>query len=364
MTPAAIRGLTVPSVENRPAPAANTLNGENRNMTTTRSTICLLALALAATAARAEIVVKNGEQIAFLGDSITAQGWSSPHGYVKLVVAGLESCGVNILPLPAGVGGNRSSDMLARLKRDVLDKKPNWVTISCGMNDVIHGEKGIPLDDYKKNMAAIVDQCQQAGIKTLILTTTLAGKWDSEASKKLGDYSAALRELARAKTCPVVDLYPVFQGTAKTSDALHGLTYDGVHMSPEGNILIAKTLLQALGCTEPQIATAYEKWLDIPNAGGFSARVDVVMNKRFFHVTCNATLREREQLLAAAKAAGRPTLMHWSKELLASLMKKKLKPTGPFNSLDEIFDQGKDKQVQEDLQREFEQAIRKIAAGK
>lgn len=321
-------------------------------------------LSMTATAAHADILVKSGEKVAFLGDSITAQGWANAHGYVRLAVAGLETSGVKIVPVPAGVGGHKSSDMLARLKRDVLDKKPGWVTVSCGMNDVIHGAKGVPLDQYKTNMAEIVGQCQAAGIKVILFTTTLAGKYDSPDSKKLGEYSDYLRELARQKNCVLVDMYSAFQEIAKTADTLHGLTGDGVHMTPEGNILMARTLLKALGCSQAEVAKAYDNWLDLPDAGNFSARVDVVLNKRYFHTTCTLTLREREKLLEAAKEAGKPTLMHWSKDLLASLMKKKIKPTGMYDSLDAIFDAGKEKEVQIELQKEFERAIREIVTKK
>ena len=131
-------------------------------------TVLLLVLLQTAMSASAAVVVKTGEKVAFLGDSITAQGWSSPHGYVRLVAAGLECNGVRIVPVPAGVGGHTSKDMLARLTRDVLDKKPHWVMISCGMNDVLR----LSLDEFTVNMGDIVGQCQAAGIKVAIFTTT------------------------------------------------------------------------------------------------------------------------------------------------------------------------------------------------
>ncbi len=324
----------------------------------------LAALLLAVLPARAEIMPRSGEKVAFLGDSITAQGWTNPHGYVRLVVAGLQANGVQIEPIPAGVGGNTSADLLARLKRDVLDKKPDRMLVSCGMNDVIHGAKGVPLDPFKSNMAALVEQGQQGGIQVLLLTTTLAGKWDSDASKKLGDYSAALRELAQAKRCQLVDVYPVFVEVAKTADTLHGLTGDGVHLTPEGNILMARTVLKTFGCSEAQVEKARQAWLDMPRAGDISARVDVVLNKQFFRTTCSLTLREREKLLAAAQAAQKPTLMHWSKDLLASLMKKKVQPAGAYDALDALFAPGVKEKVQAELQSEFDQSIRSIVDGR
>ncbi len=138
----------------------------------------------------AEIAVKSGDKIAFLGDSITQQGWSNPAGYVQLVIVGLAANGIQAEPIPAGIGGHKSDQMLARLDKDVLSKKPQWMTLSCGVNDVWHGPRGVPLDDamakngtyddkvasrgtYKKNITAIIDQTSAAGVKPILLTATV-----------------------------------------------------------------------------------------------------------------------------------------------------------------------------------------------
>ena len=105
-----------------------------------------------------EPLVKNGEKIAFLGDSITQGGQGSPLGYVRLAISGLAANGVKTEMIGAGISGHKSNDMLGRLQRDVIDKKPNWMTLSCGVNDVWHGANGVPLDKYKENITAIVDK--------------------------------------------------------------------------------------------------------------------------------------------------------------------------------------------------------------
>ena len=97
--------------------------------------------------AAAEILVKSGEKIVFMGDSITAEGWGKPAGYVRLVIAGLKANGVEAEALPAGISGHKSNQMLARLEKDVLSKKPQWMTLSCGVNDAWHGPNGVPLDE-------------------------------------------------------------------------------------------------------------------------------------------------------------------------------------------------------------------------
>ncbi|MDP7011638.1 MAG: sialate O-acetylesterase, partial [Verrucomicrobiota bacterium] len=52
-----------------------------------------------------KIAVKNGEKIAFLGDSITAAG-KRPGGYCQLVLAALKDQGIEAKPVFAGIGGH------------------------------------------------------------------------------------------------------------------------------------------------------------------------------------------------------------------------------------------------------------------
>ena len=77
-----------------------------------------------------EPLIKNGESIAFLGDSITAQGAAKPLGYVRLVVSGLDANGIKVNSVTPPVSAvHKSTNMLARLQRDVIAKKPTWMTL-------------------------------------------------------------------------------------------------------------------------------------------------------------------------------------------------------------------------------------------
>ena len=110
--------------------------------------------------------------------------------------------------------------MLERLDRDVLQKKPDWMTLSCGVNDVWHGEKGIPLDQYKANITAIVDRCQKAGVQVVLLTSTPIGEnLDNGNNAKLAAYNEFLRALAREKQCRLADLNADFQTVIKARTA-------------------------------------------------------------------------------------------------------------------------------------------------
>lgn len=229
-----------------------------------------------------DIPVKDGEKIAFLGDSIT-QGGMGATGYVTLVIQGLKANGVNATAIGAGISGHKSNDMLARLQRDVLDKKPDWMTLSCGVNDVWHGAKGVPLDEYKKNITQIVEKTQAAGIKVMILTATMITENPAEPNnQKLAAYNDFLRELAKEKKCLLGELNGAMQ---KDLDAREKagqkrgklLTSDGVHMNPFGNVMMATGVLRGFGLDDAQIAKANEVFLDIPNGG--SASVPLTMRQ-------------------------------------------------------------------------------------
>jgi lysophospholipase L1-like esterase len=232
--------------------------------------ISLLALRLP-TVRAADLAVTNGEKIAFLGDSITQQGYDTPAGYVRLVMSGLETSGVKAIAIPAGVSGQKSDQMLDRLDRDVLAKKPDWMTLSCGVNDVWHGAKGIALEPYKQNIEAIVVKAQAAGIKVVILTATMIGEDQSNANnQKLIAYNDFLRSLAKEKNCRLADAGAAMQNAVaaakKTPVTGNLFTVDGVHMNPDGNMLMASTVLKAFGLTDSQVEAAQAVWLDIPSA--------------------------------------------------------------------------------------------------
>jgi lysophospholipase L1-like esterase len=224
-----------------------------------------------------QILVKNGETIAFLGDSITASGAASPSGYVRLVASGLAAHGIEITVIPAGVSGNKSNQMLERLEKDVLSKKPNWMTLSCGVNDVWHGAKGVSLEDYKKNITAILDRCQEAGVKVVVLTATqIKLPLTSPENVKLADYNAFLREIAKARNLPLADLNAAMaaeQASLEKAGIHRVLTSDGVHMNLHGNLMMAKGVLGAFGLDDQQLATSQAKWNTLPDLYHTTARI-------------------------------------------------------------------------------------------
>ena len=238
-------------------------HGVPGTVATLMSALLLSMTVFTAPVEAARIPLKNGQKIGFMGDSITEAG-VEPQGYVTLVIRGLEANGVRVSSIPAGISGHKSNQMLERLDRDVLSKKPDWMTLSCGVNDVWHGANGIPLDAYKKNITEIVEKSQAAGVKVMILTSTMIGEdAPNSNNQKLAAYNDFLRALAKKKKCRLADLNADMQAAITKAGPDHKgnlLTSDGVHMNPEGNRMMASGVLKAFGLSTKQLKKAQDSW--------------------------------------------------------------------------------------------------------
>ena len=244
--------------------------------------------AMAIGTAPAEIAVKDGDAIAFLGDSITAQGVSKPTGYVNLVMKGLEVAGVKGVKLiPAGAGGNKSNDMLARVDKDCLKKRPRFMTVSCGVNDVWHGlvnsSRGVSLEAFRKNMAQIFDMAASAGVEVVVLTPTLIIHEDetTPANQKLKGYADWLAGEANRRHLRLADLNGdmrqlvkrLHEEAAASGKPTRRLTYDGVHMAFPGNCMMAWGVLRAFGVPESMRARIEAAWRTMPGAYEVSVKL-------------------------------------------------------------------------------------------
>jgi lysophospholipase L1-like esterase len=255
----------------------------------------------------AQIAFAPGDRVAFLGDSITEAGQGHAGGYVQLVASGLAANGVPIEVVGAGISGHKSNDMLARLERDVLRKKPQWMTLSCGVNDVWHGKNGVSLDDYKQNITTIVDQATAAGVQVVILTSTRIGEdAATPENQRLARYNEFLRSLAAAKQCRLADLDAEMQAALAAAKQAkpkprHGnyLTTDGVHMAFAGDEMMALGVLKGIGLDAAQLAKAKAAWLDVPDTNHVRAGLGLTQRQA-----------QRLEQVAAARKVDVDQLVH------------------------------------------------------
>lgn len=203
--------------------------------------------------------LKTGNQIVAIGDSITQAG-----GYLRDIDAVLTAHYAE-LKLPkvvnVGISGQKAEDLVARFDRDVIARKPAFVTISIGINDVWHRLAKPPdgqiLKAYIANVTKMVDQAQTAGIKVILISPTIIQEDpQSEGNKRLAMYVNAEKEIAKEKKCQFVDLHGMFLTVLKkkpASEKGNWLTSDGVHMQAKGDAIMAIGVLRALGVPDKTI---------------------------------------------------------------------------------------------------------------
>ena len=95
------------------------------------------------------------------GDSITKRGYYKP-------LADL----LGVRTINSGVAGHSSAQGLRRIKQDVLDHQPDVVVILFGTNDLrVDAPKVyVPVDQYRKNLKAMVEACAEIDARVVICT--------------------------------------------------------------------------------------------------------------------------------------------------------------------------------------------------
>jgi lysophospholipase L1-like esterase len=221
------------------------------------------ALVLAAPAAEpARVPLKKGDRIVFLGDSITQAG-VGPKGYVTLIKQQLQGkhkdLGIEIIG--AGISGNKVPDLQKRLEKDVLARKPSIVFIYIGINDVWHGQddpaKGTSKDKFEEGLKEILGKIKKAGARAILCTPTVIGEKNDGSNKndkKLDEYAAISRKVAKEQHVPLCDLRKVFIDYLKKHNPENKtqgiLTTDTVHLNEAGNKVVAHAMLHMLQAGE------------------------------------------------------------------------------------------------------------------
>jgi lysophospholipase L1-like esterase len=181
---------------------------------------------------------KMPRRIVFLGDSIT-----DGNTYPLLIRQALAEAG---RPVPvcinAGVAGDTAAGMRKRLERDVFPHRPTLVTLSAGINDVLHKVKP---EDYEKDVRAIAEQLHDRKVSLLILTTTVLGPKHAEADRALAKFNAVLHGVAKDYDCRVAEVNDAMQAARKAGTDL--LNDDQVHLTFAGYLVLTRAVLDGLG---------------------------------------------------------------------------------------------------------------------
>jgi len=209
--------------------------------------------------------IQAKSKLLFIGDSITDVGRARPvgerakgglgTGYVNLVDAmiGSKYPDRHIRTMNVGTSGNTVRDLRSRWQTDVIDLKPDWLSIMIGINDVWRQfdrpdqtDNPVLLDEYRSVLDALIVQTSPS-LKGLILMTPYfiqPLKTDAMRSK-MDEYGAAVKSLADSRGAIFVDVQAAFDSHLAHCHPT-ALAWDQVHPDTLGHMIIARAFLNAI----------------------------------------------------------------------------------------------------------------------
>lgn len=204
------------------------------------------------------------QTILFQGDSITdvdrvrdndTHAGAFGFGYPLLVSAQLGyECPDAFRFLNRGISGNRVVDLYARIKLDLINLRPDVVSILIGVNDVWHEinrQNGVCAEKFERVYSMLLDEvlAELPQTRFLILEPFVThgcatdGAWDAF-STQVPLRAAAAKRVADAFSQTFVPLQDVFDEAQTRAPAQHW-TADGVHPTAFGHELIAREWVKA-----------------------------------------------------------------------------------------------------------------------
>lgn len=191
--------------------------------------------------------LKKGGRIVCLGDSVTGVYYHTggKRAYTDMFGMALQKSApqATFNMINAGISGNTTINGLDRLDRDVLQHKPDLVTVMFGLNDMTR----VPPDQYRANLTTIVQRCEAAGAKVMLCTPNNVIDTGSRPIVKLEQYCAIVREVGKTLGIPVADCYAGMEVLRKQdADRWRLLLSDEIHPNLEGHKRMAEIMSQAL----------------------------------------------------------------------------------------------------------------------
>lgn len=177
----------------------------------------------------------------------------------------LVSTGVGAQVINAGVAGNTSTELLARIEKDVLSRNPDLVIVMVGSNDMLNSRKLNSYEQYSSNLSEIVLQLKNNGADVLLLapppvdSSYLFERHDQnlfheELNVKMDSVRQIMKRTAHEKCIHFIDIFQKFT-ELNLPQHNHDLFImnpqnsgfrDGIHPTPLGYHFIAENVFRFL----------------------------------------------------------------------------------------------------------------------
>ena len=214
-----------------------------------------------------EFALRDGDTVAFLGDSITGA-----RGYSKIIE------NYTLLRFPerkirffnVGQGGETAQGGLARLDEAVFARGATVLTVAYGINDIGWGTKADAKHraEFLAAIGSIIERCKAKGVRIFICSAAITAEAPDVAEhqflQSMCDEGLAL---AKAKGAGTIDVQRGMRAVQRRvmaaneskpdqskHDSLH--TADGIHLNDLGQMAMAVTILKGLGAPAEVSAAA------------------------------------------------------------------------------------------------------------
>ena len=211
------------------------------------------------------MLIQPNSKLVMIGDSITDAGRAQPvgeglfdalgRGYVSLVDALLGTVypelGVRVVNM--GTGGHTVRDLARRWQTDVLDLKPDWLSVMIGTNDVWRQfdsprqtETHVLPDEYAQTLDSLITRTQPT-IPNIVLMTPfyLEPNPADPMRRRMDEYGGIVKQIAAKHGTLCVDTQAAFD---KVLTAYYPATiaWDRVHPNQTGHMVLARAFLEAV----------------------------------------------------------------------------------------------------------------------
>ncbi len=210
------------------------------------------------------MLLEPNSKLVMIGDSITDAGRAQPvgeglfdalgRGYVSQIDALLGAVyPVGIRVVNMGTGGHTVRDLARRWQTDVLDLKPDWLSVMIGTNDVWRQfdsprqpETHVLPDEYAQTLDALISRTLPL-VPNIVLMTPfyLEPNPADPMRRRMDEYGAIVKRTAEKHSTLFVDTQAAFDRVL-TAYYPATIAWDRVHPSQTGHMVIARAFLEAV----------------------------------------------------------------------------------------------------------------------
>ncbi len=210
--------------------------------------------------------IEPGSKLVMIGDSITDCGRAQPvgeglfealgKGYVAQVDALLTAVypDYKIRVINMGTSGHTVRDLENRWQRDVLEMRPDWLSVMIGINDVwrqfdspLRPEIAVAPDEYEPTLRRILAAARPSLKGLILLTPFYIEPNPADAMRaRMDEYGAIVEKLAGEFDATFVNTQEAYNTVLKHLYPAT-LAWDRVHPGAGGHMVLARAFLNAVG---------------------------------------------------------------------------------------------------------------------